>query len=250
MSKSQHGFTLLEMAIVVTIVSMLIGGVLYGSAVVRNSRLQSMTADVERYQQAIADFRDKYGSLPGDMSNATSYWGTAADCNAYVTSWTAATCNGDGNEKIESNNEMRRVWQQLYNAQFVNIAYTGAQGPAGANDFTMGLNSPDTGVHGIFLLQYVDAPTGNANYFPITRKHELYVTATNDGSSKPNIGVLTGKEAMGIDSKIDDGMPGMGKMQAQKAVGVCASTVVADTARYVDTSDTTAICAPKFIMGF
>jgi hypothetical protein len=40
--------------------------------------LRSITTDMQRFQAATQTFRDKYFQMPGDMSNATSFWGFAA----------------------------------------------------------------------------------------------------------------------------------------------------------------------------
>src|SRR5260370_12356418 len=76
----QSGFTLLELSMVLVIIGLIIGGITVGANLIRAGQLQSVTKDVERFQQAILDFRDKYQSLPGDMPNAESFWGSDSSC--------------------------------------------------------------------------------------------------------------------------------------------------------------------------
>lgn len=251
--RTRNGFTLLELAIVVTIIALITGMIFMGRNAIRDAQLKTMLSDAARYQQAINDFRDKYGSLPGDMANATSYWGAIADCvsQPYVATYDMATCDGNGNERIDTAFETFRAWQQLYNAGLIEVAYTGSRGSvANASHFVTGVNSPAAIEKGLFVLQFVNAPTGDAGHFPINMRHELYITNATGANGIPNVAIVTAEEAQSIDTKTDDGMPGLGKVQAPKrAVMTCATTDVAETTRY-DFTSTDLRCAPKFIMGF
>src|SRR5437660_1073388 len=97
----RHGFTLLELSIVLVIIGLLIGGIFVGQSLIHNAQLNAVISEFNRYQTAVQSFKQQYNTLPGDMSNATSFWGSAggtgsdATC-AVVVSTTAATCNGNG----------------------------------------------------------------------------------------------------------------------------------------------------------
>ena len=65
-----RGFTLVELAIVMTIIGLLISGILKGQELLENARLTSTIAQVRSYDAAITAFRDIYGGLPGDLPNA------------------------------------------------------------------------------------------------------------------------------------------------------------------------------------
>src|SRR3954470_10836183 len=103
MLKSKQGFTLLEMSIVLVIIAFIIGGMLVSKTMIRSSRLQTVIADADRYKKAIGLFKEKYKELPGDMPNATSFWGTdpggcpSTPANAVVKT---TTCNGNGDSFI------------------------------------------------------------------------------------------------------------------------------------------------------
>lgn len=71
MRKFQSGFTLVELAVAMTIIGLLIGGVLKGQQLIFNARVQRVIKDISAYTTALAAFEDKYDQLPGDMRTAS-----------------------------------------------------------------------------------------------------------------------------------------------------------------------------------
>ena len=155
------GFTLVELSIVLVIIGLIVGGIFVGKELIRASQLNSVLRDLDKYNSAVLTFKDKYGKLPGDISNATQFWGSAggsgppddATTNCYGVGNAGAiplgsklTCNGNGNGMISggiysfdgvtdcSNNhyiygllcdyEQFAVWQHLANAGLDSGVYT------------------------------------------------------------------------------------------------------------------------------
>src|SRR4051812_21475415 len=98
----RRGFTLLELSIVLVVIAMLVGGVLVGQSMIHSAELRSVTADINRFSAAAIAFKDKYHYLPGDLPNATSFWGAKPDCSTLnlTPTPTTLTCNGNGNGYI------------------------------------------------------------------------------------------------------------------------------------------------------
>ncbi len=101
------GFTLIELSVVLLIVALIAAGVLIGRSMIRQSQVMSIIVDEKKYVDSARAFRDKYNALPGDMANATNYWGPdpngCPDSNQPVYSKPQTnTCNGNGNGLIES----------------------------------------------------------------------------------------------------------------------------------------------------
>ena len=68
----QKGFTLVEIAIVLVIVGLLIGGVLKGQEMITNAKLKRMESDNAGLAAAMFSYQDRYLQLPGDDSDATA----------------------------------------------------------------------------------------------------------------------------------------------------------------------------------
>jgi hypothetical protein len=224
------------MSIVLVIIALIIGGTLVADSVKRAAALQQVVSDIGRFQQAIQNFRDKYHELPGDMPNAESFWGSdPAGCpsgNGSATPATA-TCNGNGDGMIggcESATtcvsyplpnayEWFRAWQQLADAGMIDGAYTGTYYVDSVEDTLPGRNIPAwKGMKGAgYVLRYFKDGAGDANFYAGTYGNVLFL----GGRGLPGVNnfwqmapVLTPSEALGIDTKMDDGQPASGKVMA------------------------------------
>lgn len=95
-----RGFSLVELSIVLVILGLLVGGVLAGQSLIKAASARKTLAWNTGMQTNFNTFRDKYFALPGDMTNATDFWGrsTAAGvCTGQPgTPSATGTCNGDG----------------------------------------------------------------------------------------------------------------------------------------------------------
>ena len=64
----KRGFTLVELAIVLVIIGLLVGGILVAQSMMQTARIQAQIKQFELYDIAIINFRQKYNQLPGDCS--------------------------------------------------------------------------------------------------------------------------------------------------------------------------------------
>jgi type II secretory pathway pseudopilin PulG len=64
------GFTLVEIAIVLVIVGLLIGGVLKGQEMITNAKLKRIESDNAGLLAALYSYQDRYLQLPGDDADA------------------------------------------------------------------------------------------------------------------------------------------------------------------------------------
>ncbi|MEJ0009143.1 MAG: prepilin-type N-terminal cleavage/methylation domain-containing protein [Alphaproteobacteria bacterium] len=71
-------FTLVELAIVLVIIGLLVGGVLVGADLIKSAQFYALNQGKEDIVAAAMTFRDKYGRLPGDWMHATDTFGILA----------------------------------------------------------------------------------------------------------------------------------------------------------------------------
>ncbi len=228
MPRSRHGFTLIEIAIVLVVIGLLVGGVLVGQDLIRASQLQAVPREAAKYTAAMGAFRDKYFALPGDMPNAVSFWGAAAGgtaegvdatCQALTTPSTdQTTCNGNGNGQVGiqitngDDPERYRFWQHLANAGLIEGRFSGI---TDATDVIVpGLNVPASKLPNAgWSINWRPPTTLTLIEFEAVWDHYLAFGAGVDDVGWPTPGwggVITGLEAYSIDAKVDDGLPNAG----------------------------------------
>jgi prepilin-type N-terminal cleavage/methylation domain-containing protein len=103
--KQQKGFTLVEIAIVLVIVGLLIGGVLKGQEMITNAKLKRMESDNAGLAAAMFSYQDRYLQLPGDDSAAFGRFDV----------YTAVTADGDGNGVVGTGadwDDVEATWTQ------------------------------------------------------------------------------------------------------------------------------------------
>lgn len=250
---NQNGFTLIEMSIVIVIIGFIISGIFLGQSLIRQSQINSIMVDTQTYINAVTNFQQKYNALPGDMANATSYWGAMASCppaNGYSTT-SALTCNGNGDGVIDyGTNEFFYIWQHLSNAQMIQGSYTGAPGSGGITNFKGGINAPASKVDGgVFAIYWTGIFQSDPAWFDGSYGNALYIGSVSAGGTPTNP-LLSGSEALAFDSKFDDGLPAYGNIVTQKPIGYqCATTSVSSTAKY-NVAASGLVCYFMIITGF
>jgi len=70
--KNEKGFTLVELAVVMVIIGLLVGGILKGQEMIANAQVTSTVAQLKAIDAATGTFVDIYDAFPGDMVNAAN----------------------------------------------------------------------------------------------------------------------------------------------------------------------------------
>lgn len=110
MKHSQRGFTLVEIAIVLVIIGLLLGGILKGQELITSARVRNLANQIEGIKGAFYSFQDRYRAIPGDFSLAN----TQID---------GATTPGDGDGQIELPQESIAAWDHLSHAGYISGTY-------------------------------------------------------------------------------------------------------------------------------
>jgi prepilin-type N-terminal cleavage/methylation domain-containing protein len=239
--KTESGFTLVELAIVLMIIGLLIGGILRGQELMENARVTSTIQQTKAYDGATTTFRDAYAALPGDIVSPSTRLAncTATPCSTagngdgliaspaasglIVTSKTGTYTNASGSE---NNN----FWIHLATTHLISginptanntTASWGQEFPAGkiAGGFhvaqvNIAAASPAPAVNGIFLVLRNNATGGVLN-------------------EAAGVAAISPLRAAQIDRKLDDGLP-----QSGDVIGIgsaaCTGTAYTETSEQRD----------------
>ena len=145
--RRQSGFTLIEIAIVLVIIGLLLGGILKGQELITQGRIRNVSNDFQSVTAAINLYQDRYRALPGDDAGAETRWTSAI------------TAKGDGDGVFDgayntacsatSTDESCLFWQHLRLAGLVGGATTdrtqavnATQGRTGVQNGGLGLVGP------------------------------------------------------------------------------------------------------------
>lgn len=227
------GFTLVELAIVMTIIGLLIGGILKGQELLENARVTSTIAQVKSYDAAVTGFRDIYDALPGDLPNAGSI---IPGCNVNCTP--VAPTAGDG--KIVDSGGIDTVqpdtesppgsmwdeswlfWVHLLKANLV----TGIndQSLTMSTPRTSGVTDPAAKVGGIFVAQQDPIAGSLDTLLPGLGLVLVDGLPTNYSDNMPGQRVLSPSRAAQIDRKMDDGKPYTGTVKSNDGTACVSGT--------------------------
>ena len=219
----QHAFSLVELAIVLVILGLLVGGILAGQALIRASEIRTVIGEADKQVTAINAFRDKYFGVPGDLKNATRIWGHNASACADVatTAGSPGTCNGNGNGYWEvaavtagASSEHLQMWNQMSMAGLVEGSYTGVYDTGATVSYDGPL--PQSKLGGMFWDSYYRNAVGDAEMYAVDYGNAMEIRGI--GTASP----LRPEEAWNIDTKVDDTRPSRGRIIARYWDGVCA----------------------------
>jgi prepilin-type N-terminal cleavage/methylation domain-containing protein len=211
-----RGFTLVEIAIVLVIVGLLLGGILKGQEMVTQAKIKNSIADFSGISAAYFGYQDRYRVIPGDDPNA-SRWalGRAGNGDGIVQGAYNAACPTGAGQPIAGTAESCLFWSDLRLSGFV--SGSGAQQPFNAFTGMVGVQSGDS--------LGATALGGFAG---------LIICSAN----------IPDKVAIAMDTQMDDGVIGTGAARAQlQTAPNPAINALADAAPYAETgSNVYVIC--------
>lgn len=266
----ESGFTLVELAIVLVIIGLIIGGVLVGQDLIKAAEIRATISQIEGYNSAVNTFRGKYQGLPGDIRNIDRFFDT--------TTW-AGMENGDGDRSIEMcasgdqadglcaaadlvaitgaaapqhNGEALQFWHHLSAAELIPGYYNGCAYGGTCNttvpateDGVLGLSFPRSKLDRNGIGVFAD---GGGNFY------QIGAAETGGDAAYAVRPSLTPAEAFDLDSKVDDGRPGTGSVVLRTAYGALATNdgQVNDDLQAIDfefSTGTTSACIDTAIAG-
>lgn len=229
MKRKQSGFTLIEIAIVLVIIGLLLGGVLKGQELINSAKVKNLAGDFKSIPLYVYGYQDKFKALPGDdAAVATTHLGAAVNGVVVVKATTPVLANvGNGvingawNSTTETD-ESVLFWQHVRLAGLA-AGTTAAPGNAAAVQTFVPQNA-DGGHIGI---------TSGVNT-PVLNLSGTYIVCST--------GIL-GKFAKQMDTTLDDGQPDAGSVRViDNQTWDQAAAVASKTLAQVLDADTFTVC--------
>ena len=193
MRNKQSGFTLVEIAIVLVIIGLLLGGVLKGQELINSAKVKNMIGDFRSTSTFVFAYQDRFRALPGDDTRAaTNFTGGVAATTPVLADVGNARINGAWNS-LTKTDETYLFWQHVRLAGLATGDPTIPAGAAVASDLYNPRNA-DGGRMGITGDAVITGSTWAANFF-----------ICSSG--------IQGRFARQIDTTIDDGNTSTGTVR-------------------------------------
>ena len=205
MRSQQSGFTLVEIAIVLVIIGLLLGGILKGQELINSAKVKNLANDFRVIPTYIYAYQDKFKALPGDDPAGQTHLpgGTVAD-------------NGNGNGVIDgawnsttATDESFMFWRHV---RLANLA-------AGPTVLADPEYVPKNAVSGILGVSSTTAA-------------QIWITGMTGTYQVCSKGIL-GRFAKQLDIQMDDGNTATGSMRAildSSGAGAAVATAAIDEA--------------------
>ena len=210
---TEAGFTLVEIAIVLVIIGLLLGGILKGQEMITQAKIKNVINDLNGITVAITSYQDRYRALPGDDKNATARWTIQApasgDGDGVIAGlYNANDTSGTGGAPAAAA-ESNLFWQHLRIAGFVPGLTVGTgtgTPPPNATGGIIGVESAVVGTRGLGFTS-------------------LIVCSSN----------VADKVAIAVDTQIDDSNSATGQVRAQLQTAANPNTAANPATAYVET---------------
>ena len=206
MKSNQKGFTLVEIAIVLVIIGLLLGGILKGQEMIIQAKIKNAITDYSGVSAAYFGYQDRYRNSPGDDIQATRWTGaTAGDGNRVVTGLYSPAAATD---------ETALWWDHLRRSGFV--SGSGVTNPSNAFNGILGVQTGDgSATTGANPTVPVATLTGGNQGFTA-----LIMCSTN----------LPDKVAIALDVQMDDGLLTSGFVRGVSGTGAVTMNATAGNA--------------------
>ena len=217
MKSQQSGFTLVEIAIVLVIIGLLLGGVLKGQELINSAKVKNLANDFRVVPTYIYAFQDKFKALPGDDAQIVNHVSGATLATTPAGTQGNGVINGNWNSTTNTD-ESRLFWQHV---RLANLA-------AGPTDTADATYTPKNAVGGTLGIN--SATAGQLQISGMTGTYQVCSS-----------GIL-GKFARQLDVQMDDGNTATGSMRLVADAAPMGTAATAMTGTYPDDATNYTVC--------
>jgi prepilin-type N-terminal cleavage/methylation domain-containing protein len=222
MKSQQSGFTLVEIAIVLVIIGLLLGGILKGQELINSAKVKALANDFRAIPTYVYAYQDKFRGVPGDHASAeTTLTGGAAGDNGNGNGLIEGAWN-DTTAVLGSAPESRKFWRHV---RLANLA-------AGPTDVADTAYTPKNAMGGFIGINSVDNNTTTPGLEPA-------ITGMTGTYQICSVGI-TGNFAKQLDIQMDDGNTATGSLRT--TAGTNAAGNAAEATAAVTDGSTYTVC--------
>ena len=189
MKKAQSGFTLVEIAIVLVIIGLLLGGVLKGQELVNSAKVKNLVNDFRAISSFVYAYQDRFRAMPGDDQAVTSHVSNGKKATTPADTLGNARIDGNWNSTTDTDDSFL-FWQHV---RLAGLA-------TGTTDTESGDYAPRNAEGGTIGITGAPVMTAPTTPYPGT----FYVCSLG----------IQGRYARQIDTTIDDGNTETGSVRA------------------------------------
>lgn len=200
MQSRERGFTLVEIAIVLVIVGLLLGGVMKGQELIHSAKVKNLANDFRSIATLVSAYQDRFRHFPGDQ--------TQAQLDAAFGTGTANACTPESAGKCKANNgrldgawndsaatsESAVFWQHV---RLANLA-------SGATRLDDANYAPTNAAGGRLGVESGISGSGTADPYIRNQRGAYFICSGN----------ILGRHVRQLDEMLDDGNPAGGSLQA------------------------------------
>jgi prepilin-type N-terminal cleavage/methylation domain-containing protein len=214
--QNNKGFTLVELAIVLVIIGLLVGGVLQGQELIRQAQIRNIMATVASLDASVNTFKAKYNQVPGDFTQADAFGINEINATANYAATSGTNGDGDGNGALEDDSgdtsiasgEILNFWVHLSNVGLVKGSFSQSALACTTACVTVAGTAFPSLPLGTGVIALSDG--SNLNYVMGVASIATGATLDTDGTTGIFGDNLTPEEAFSLDGKLDDGNPSTG----------------------------------------
>ncbi len=223
--RARKGFTLIEMAIVLVIIGLIIGGILKGQEIIQTARSKSVINELNAARAAANTYYDRYRALPGDDPNGPTKVDPrliAGNGDGAVGTTPGPTTAPAITTAVGNDRENYQYFKALVAAGLLNGAEVGPVGNPSSTQFGVGSSLPAAPVTGAGVTVIYGTHDGDVST-PTTKVTAHWYRMHKDPvTPKP---AFSPRELSNIDAQVDDGLPSEGAVRGDGSAACAPQTL-------------------------